>query len=82
MRQRHEASPVKTIDRPSPKRCTATSARGVPPGPLVTASTLAPGRGPPSGVMAASAGTASHRFRVSSAPRRELHDGMGLALPE
>ena len=32
MRQRHDASPAKTIDRPSPNRWTATSARGVPPG--------------------------------------------------
>ena len=31
---------MKTIDRPSPKRWTATRAFGVPPGPPVTASTL------------------------------------------
>jgi len=57
---------VNTIDRPSPKRCTAISARAAPPGPPVTASTVAPGFAGPSGEIAASAGTAAQRLSFST----------------
>ena len=55
MRQRHDASPPKTIARPCPYRCTATTGYTAPPGTAVTARTDAPGFGPPRGALLASA---------------------------
>ena len=66
MRQRHDASPANTIDRPSPYRCVTSSGRSSPPDAAVTASTCAPGRGAPAAATDASGGNCAHRFRLSS----------------
>ena len=65
IRHRQDASPAKIMDRPLPYRWTATSGYTAPLGVDVTASTVAPGLGPPSGALAANAGNAAHAARRS-----------------
>src|SRR5690242_152124 len=64
--QRHDASPANTIDRPRPYGCTATTGNTPPPGAVVSARTVAPGRGPPTAALAASGGIADQILRASS----------------
>ncbi len=74
IRQRHDASPPNTIERPRPYCCTATIGNTAPPEADAAASTTAPGRALPSGAAVASAGSAAHFRRVSSpdAPSRMI----------
>jgi len=62
IRHRQDASPAKMSERPRPYRWMAISGTGAPFDDCVTARTVAPGRGPPTGELDASGGSAAHCF--------------------